>query len=207
VHTRELAVSGAFEFVPQRFPDRRGVFAAPFQEAAFLDAVGHPLRLAQTNHSISRRGVIRGLHVTAVPPGQAKYVYCPRGALLDVVVDLRVGSPGFGSWDAVRLDQDGLGAVYAPEGLGHGFVALTDDTVLAYLCSTGYDPAAERAVTPLDPALGLPWAQHLDGAEPVLSDKDRDAPTMAEAAAAGLLPTYQQCQARYQELRAAAAVG
>lgn len=197
---RELAVPNAFEFTPPVFPDQRGLFVAPFQEAAFTKAVGHPLTVAQTNHSVSRRGTIRGIHFADTPPGQAKYVYCPRGALLDVIVDLRVGSPTFGTWDAVRLDSADYRAVYLAEGLGHAFLALEDDTVMGYLCSTPYNPPAEHGLTPFDPALRLPWP---DGEEFVLSDKDRAAPTLAEAEAAGLLPRYDDCLARYEQLRAA----
>lgn len=194
---RELTVRDAYAFTPRAFPDDRGLFVAPFQEEAFVGAVGHPLAVAQTNHSVSRAGVVRGVHFADVPPGQAKYVYCPRGALLDVVVDLREGSPTFGTWDAVRLDSREYRAVYIPEGLGHAFIALTDDTVMAYLCSTAFNPAAEHGVHPLDPALGLPWPEEL---EPVLSDKDAAAPTLAEASAAGLLPRYADCLARYEAL-------
>jgi dTDP-4-dehydrorhamnose 3,5-epimerase len=195
---RELAVPGAFEFTPRVFPDDRGLFVSPFSEDALLKAVGHSLPLAQTNHSRSRRGVVRGLHYSDVPPGQAKYVYCPRGALFDVVVDIRVGSPTFGAWDAVRLDDVEFRAVYVPEGLAHGVMALEDDSVISYLCSTGYNPAREHGLDPLDPALGLPWPADV---EAVLSDKDRTAPSLAEAEAAGMLPTYADCQAHYQRLR------
>ncbi|PXY26666.1 dTDP-4-dehydrorhamnose 3,5-epimerase [Prauserella coralliicola] len=196
---RELAVRDAYEFVPPRFPDQRGLFVAPLQEPAFLKAVGHPLTVAQTNHSVSRKGTIRGIHFADTPPGQAKYVYCPRGSLLDVIVDLRVGSPTFGQWDAVRLDSTGFHAVYVAEGLGHGFVALEDDTAMAYLCSTGYNPGGEHGITPLDPELGLPWPAEL---EFILSEKDSSAPTLAEARDAGLLPDYSACRARYAQLRA-----
>ncbi|MEU6642177.1 dTDP-4-dehydrorhamnose 3,5-epimerase [Saccharomonospora sp. NPDC046836] len=195
---RELAVRDAYEFTPRLFPDQRGLFSAPFQERAFLEAVGHRLTVAQTNHSVSRRGTIRGIHFADIPPGQAKYVYCPRGALLDVVVDLRVGSPTFGQWDAVRLDSRDFRAVYVPEGLGHGFIALEDDTAMAYLCSTGYNPAGEHGITPLDPDLSLPWPAEL---EFTLSEKDSTAPTLAEAQASGLLPNYADCVAYYRKLR------
>jgi dTDP-4-dehydrorhamnose 3,5-epimerase len=198
MEVRELAVPGAFEFTPRVFPDDRGLFVCPFSEEPFIKAVGHPLRLAQTNHSKSRRGVIRGMHFADVPPGQAKYVYCPQGALLDVVVDIRVGSPTFGTWDAVRLDPVDFRAVYVPEGLAHGIMALEDDTVISYLCSTGYNPGGEHGLDPLDPALGLPWPAEI---EVVLSDKDRAAPSLAAARDSGLLPTYADCQAHYQRLR------
>jgi dTDP-4-dehydrorhamnose 3,5-epimerase len=131
--------------------------------------------------------VIRGVHFADVPPGQAKYVHCAHGALLDVVVDVRVGSPTFGRHEAVLLDAAEHRAVYLAEGLGHAFCALADGTVAGYLCSTPYAPAIERAVHPLDPELGLPWPADLAH---VLSDKDAAAPTLAEARAAGLLPTF-----------------
>lgn len=200
VQSRELAVPGVVEFTPKIFSDARGQFIAPFQESTFVGATGRRLHLAQSNHSISRRGVIRGVHFSDVPPGQAKYVHCSRGALLDVAIDVRVGSPTFGRWESVLLDTETYRAVYLPEGIGHAFIALADDTVMTYLCSTGYDPAAEHTVYPLDPALRLPWPGNLDV---VLSDKDRTAPTLTEAAQTGLLPHWSACQARYSELRAA----
>lgn len=199
VQVRALRVPGAFEFTPAMFPDHRGLFVAPYQESAFREAVGHSLRVAQTNHSVSRAGVVRGVHFADVPPGQAKYVYCPSGSLLDVVVDVRVGSPTFGMVDAVRLDSRSYRAVYLAEGIGHAFIALTDDTVLAYLCSTGFAPLRERTVHPCDPDLGLPWPAELT---PVLSEKDAAAPTLAEAEAQGILPSWSACQQRYAQLRA-----
>jgi 5-epimerase len=200
VRFRELAVPGVVEFTPQVFPDPRGEFVAPFQESAFVEATGHRLHLAQSNHSISRRGVIRGVHFSDVPPGQAKYVHCSRGALLDVAIDIRVGSPTFGRWESVLLDTENYRAVYLPAGIGHAFIALADDTVMSYLCSTGYDPATEHTVNPLDPALGLPWPPHQ---EVILSAKDHKAPDLAQAAQTGLLPTWATCQSHYSTLRAA----
>jgi dTDP-4-dehydrorhamnose 3,5-epimerase len=191
VRTRELAIAGAWEFEPTVFPDDRGHFVAPFQGEAFREATGHDLALGQSNHSVSRRGVVRGVHVADTPPGQAKYVYCARGSLLDVVVDLRVGSPTFGHHEAVLLESLRGNAVYLSEGLGHAFVALEDDTAMAYLCSTGYRPGAERGVDPLDPALALPWPSELDL---VLSEKDRGAPSFAQAQADGWLPTLAACE-------------
>lgn len=196
---RKLAITGAVEFTPTVFPDSRGMFVAPFQEDALVEAIGHPMRLAQTNHSVSSAGVIRGVHFADVPPSQAKYVYCPRGVVLDVIVDVRVGSPTFGRWEAVRLEPAACNAVYIAEGLGHALMALEDDTVLSYLCSEGYAPQRERGITPLDEALGLPWPAELT---PVLSDKDAAAPTLAQAQEAGLLPDYQACLEYYDKLRA-----
>jgi dTDP-4-dehydrorhamnose 3,5-epimerase len=202
MQVRELAVRDAFEFTPRVFPDSRGEFVAPYQEDVFVKTVGFPLRLAQSNHSRSRRWSVRGLHYADVPPGQAKYVYCPRGSLLDLVVDIRVGSPTFGRWDAAVLDPRDFRAIYIPEGVAHAFLALEDDTVISYLCSAGYNPAAEHGINPYDPALGLPWPEDI---EPLLSEKDAAAPTLAEAEAAGMLPTYAECVSWYDRLRANAA--
>ncbi|GAA3436206.1 dTDP-4-dehydrorhamnose 3,5-epimerase family protein [Kutzneria kofuensis] len=198
MQVRELDIAGSWEFTPPAFPDHRGLFAAPFQEQAFVEAVGHPMRLAQTNHSVSRRGTIRGVHFADVPPSQAKYVYCPYGALLDVIVDIRVGSPTFGQWTSVVLDSEKFNALYVSEGLGHSFIALADNTAMSYFCSEPFNPSAEHGITPMDPALGLPWPSDI---EPILSDKDRDAPTLAEAEAAGLLPSYSDCVAYRDKLR------
>jgi dTDP-4-dehydrorhamnose 3,5-epimerase len=148
--------------------------------------VGHPLDLAQANLSTSARDVVRGIHFADLPPGQAKYVTCVAGVVLDVVVDIRVGSPTFGAWEAVPLDDDDRRAVYLAEGLGHGFCALTEGATVAYLCSSTYRPGHEHGINPLDPALGVAWP----AAAPVLSTKDAEAPTLAEARAAGLLPRY-----------------
>ncbi|GAA2689850.1 MULTISPECIES: dTDP-4-dehydrorhamnose 3,5-epimerase family protein [Actinosynnema] len=198
MQARELRIPGAFEFTPSVFPDDRGFFVAPFQESAFERITGHRLRVAQVNHSQSRRGVIRGLHYADVPPGQAKYVHCPRGRLLDVVVDVRVGSPTFGQWDAVELSAEKFNGVYLPEGFGHALMALEDDTVTAYLCSEGFNPKAERGVDPL--SLDLPWPE---GIEPVLSEKDAQAPSLAEAEERGLLPDYEECVRWYAGLKRA----
>lgn len=194
----ELAIDGAWLFEPGTFPDHRGSFTAPFQGPAFADALGFDLTVAQTNQSVSVRGVIRGVHYADVPPGQAKYLYVAAGAVRDVIVDLRVGSPTFGRYEVVELDADAPRAVYLAEGLGHAFQAVSEHAVVGYLCSTPYAPEREHGIDPLDPDLALPWA---DGIEPVLSDKDRAAPTLEQARAAGALPTWDACRARLAQLR------
>jgi dTDP-4-dehydrorhamnose 3,5-epimerase len=195
---RQLGISGAWVYEPKVFPDSRGSFHEWFREADFTAATGRPLRLAQANCSVSSRGTLRGVHFADVPPSQAKYVKCVSGAVLDVVVDIRVGSPTFGRWEGVRLDDVDHSAVFLSEGLGHAFMALTDNATVVYLCSEGYAPAREHGVNPLDPALGIAWP---GGIEPLLSDKDRLAPTLEEARAQGLLPSYDACLAYDRELR------
>jgi epimerase EvaD len=188
VQARKLAVEGAIEFTPRVFPDDRGLFVSPFQEEAFVEAHGGPLfRVAQTNHVRSRRRVLRGIHYTMTPPGIAKYVHCARGTALDIVIDIRVGSPTFGQWDTVLMDQQDHRAMYFPVGVGHAFVALEDDTVMSYLLSGSYVPRNELALSAVDPALALPIDA---GVEPILSDRDRVACTLAAARRQGLLPDY-----------------
>lgn len=189
---RPLSIDGAWEVTTVIHRDARGVFLEWYRFDRLAEAVGHPLDLAQANLSVSARGVVRGIHYTDVPPGQAKYVTCVRGAVLDVVVDLRLGSPTFGRWESVRLDDVDRSAVYLAEGLGHGFCALTEDATVAYLCSLTYQPATERAVHPLDPELGIEWPV----AEPILSAKDAAAPALADAR----LPDHQTCLAHYRSL-------
>jgi dTDP-4-dehydrorhamnose 3,5-epimerase len=200
VEIRELAVPDSYvvDLVPHG--DSRGRFTEWYRADALADALGFGLTLAQANHSVSARGALRGVHFALVPPGQAKYVYCPAGRVLDVVVDVRVGSPTFGVHDAVVLDSEQPRAMYLAEGLGHAFLSLTDGSSVTYLISSGYDPGREFGVSPLDPALDLPWP---DDVELELSAKDQTAPTLAEAQEQGLLPTMEQCRTRYAELRGA----
>ena len=198
----ELAVPDAFAIHPRQFHDERGHFLEWYRHEAVTEAVGHRLDLAQANCSVSRRGSVRGIHYADVPAGQAKYVTCVRGAVLDVIVDIRVGSATFGQHDVVRLDDQEHAAVYLAEGLGHGFVALTDDATVVYLCSTVYNPGAEHGLNPLDPDLGISWPTEHDL---VLSDKDTSAPSLAQARAAGALPDHAACQAYYAQLRAGSA--
>ncbi|MFD2339567.1 dTDP-4-keto-6-deoxy-D-glucose epimerase [Clavibacter tessellarius] len=190
---RELAVPDAYELTPVQRTDDRGVFLEWYRFDEIQEAVGHPLDLRQANMSVSKRGVVRGIHFADVPRGQAKHVKAVSGAVLDFIVDIRVGSPTFGQWDSVRLDTETHKAVYISEGLGHCFVALTDDAAVTYLVSDVYNPTAEHGIDPLDPEIGLVFPE--EAGEPLLSPKDTDAPTLAEAAAAGLLPTWSDMRA------------
>jgi dTDP-4-dehydrorhamnose 3,5-epimerase len=206
VEYRELAVPGAWEITPKQFGDPRGVFLEWFKAEKFEEALGHPLDLQQANCSVSAAGVLRGIHFADTPPGQAKYVTCAKGAVLDVVVDIRVGSPTFGTWDSVLLDDTDRRAIYLGEGLGHAFMALEDDSTVLYLCSTGYSPGREHGIHPLDPEVGIEWptvGRNGEPLEPLLSDKDVAAPGLSEAAAQGLLPTLEQVEAHLASLRGA----
>lgn len=196
-----LDIEGAFFVTPRQFPDDRGVFLEGYRGDLLREHLGHEPRVVQTNVSVSSRGTVRGIHFADVPPSQAKYVSALTGSFLDVVVDIRVGSPTFGQWRAVRIDAVDRRSVYLSEGLGHALVSLEDGSTAHYLCSATYDPQREHGIHPLDPQIGIELP---DGLTPLLSPKDEQAPTLAEAEQAGLLPTYEQCRVFAQQLRDAA---
>lgn len=202
---RELSVPGAWEITPRQFGDDRGVFLEWFKEAPFAENLGHTLHLAQANCSVSAAGVLRGIHYALLPPSQAKYVTCPKGAVLDVVIDIRVGSPTFGQWDTVLLDDVDRRAIYLSEGLGHAFMSLEDGSTVMYLCSAPYNPTREKGVHPLDPEVGITWPTTARDGSPItpqLSPKDEAAPTLAEAGDHGILPTFAEVQEFLAGLRA-----
>jgi dTDP-4-dehydrorhamnose 3,5-epimerase len=196
---RELSVPGAWEITPQVHRDERGTFTEWFTESAFGAMTGHRFDLRQANCSVSAAGVLRGLHFAQLPPGQAKYVTCVRGAVFDVVVDIRVGSPTYGHWDSVLLDDIDHRSTYICEGLAHGFVAMQDQSTVMYLCSTPYAPQREHTIAATDPAIGIEWP--LPAAQLQLSGRDATAPTLAEVRESGLLPTWDETQTFIEGLR------
>jgi dTDP-4-dehydrorhamnose 3,5-epimerase len=201
VNVRELSIPDAYEITPVPRGDDRGVFLEWYRHDVLADIIGHALDLRQANLSVSKRGVVRGIHFSDVPRGQAKYVMAVSGAVLDYVVDIRVGSPTFGSSDSVLLDTVDRRAVYLSEGLGHAFVALTDEATVSYLVSDTYSPTAEHGINPLDPRIGLVFPD--DVGELLLSPKDAEAPGLLEAAESGLLPRFDDVRAYYDALRSA----
>jgi dTDP-4-dehydrorhamnose 3,5-epimerase len=205
VQIRELKVPDAYEFTPVVHGDARGSFHEWFRVADFEEALGHRLDLRQANCSVSAAGTLRGVHFAQLPPSQAKYVTCLSGAVLDVVVDIRVGSPAYGTWDSVLLDDADRRCIYLSEGLGHAFLALEDRSIVSYLCSAPYAPGREFGVHPLDPEIGIGWPTvGRDGRplEYLLSDKDQAAPTLVEAHELGQLPTYAETREFLSGLRA-----
>lgn len=192
-----LTISDSLLLIPNKITDERGCFYEAFRDDELSIAAGRRFDVVQANYSISACGVLRGIHGTLIPPGQAKIVTCHRGAVLDVVVDLRLGSPTFGEHQALVLNAADGQSVYIGEGLGHAFLALTDDTCVGYLCSSRFIPGTQLDINPFDPALGIDWGRDR---EPRTSAKDAAAPTVAEAAAAGLLPTYATCVELYGPL-------
>ncbi|WP_107054156.1 dTDP-4-dehydrorhamnose 3,5-epimerase family protein [Streptomyces sclerotialus] len=193
-----MSIEGAYRIVPNKFPDQRGSFFEAFRADILTEIIGYPFAVRQANYSVSRRNTMRGIHSTSLPPGQAKLVTCVRGAVLDVAVDLRVGSPTFGKYDTTPQDEESGTAVYLADGIGHAFLALTDDACMNYLCSEAYIPGTMIEVNPLDPDIGIPWG---NTEPPIMSEKDATAPTLAEAVSQGLLPLYEECLVHYEALR------
>ena len=155
--------------------DARGFFMETFRASTLAEHGVHD-DWVQDNHSRSRRGIVRGMHLQ---PGMAKLVRCARGAIVDVLVDARPESPAFGQWEAFEL-TDGNGRVlYAPDGFGHGFCVLSEEADVVYKCSTYYDPETERGFAFDDPAVGIEWPA---GLELTPSERDRAAPSLAELA-------------------------
>ena len=199
VQIRELSIPDAYEVTPKQHADDRGIFLEWYRFDKLEQTIGHPLDLRQANLSVSRQGVVRGIHFASVPRGQAKYVTAVHGAVLDYTVDLRVGSPTYGEWDSVLLDDVDRRSVYQSEGLGHAFVALTDDAVVTYLVSDTFNPDREHGISPLDLDIDLVFPADL--APLSLSPKDIDAPSLQDVAAAAVLPTWADCRSFYDSLK------
>lgn len=198
MQVRELSIPDAWEITPVVRGDDRGVFLEWYRFDRLEEAAGRSIDLKQANTSVSKRGVVRGIHFADIPPSQAKYVTVMNGAVLDFVVDIRVGSPTFGQWDSVLLDDTDRKAVFLSEGLGHAFIALTDDAVVSYLVTDTYAPTREHAISPSDPTIALMFPP--EAGKPLLSPKDLEAPGLDEALAAGILPTWDDAKAFYATL-------
>jgi dTDP-4-dehydrorhamnose 3,5-epimerase len=165
---------------PKVFGDARGFFLESYNEEVFRRATGSELAFKQDNHSRSSKGVLRGLHYQVQQP-QGKLVRVVRGAVFDVVVDIRQTSATFGKWAGVELSEDNHRQLWVPPGLAHGFLVLSEIADFLYKTTDYYAPAHERSIAWNDPAIGIEWP--LDGTAPVLSPKDAAAPSLAESIA------------------------
>jgi dTDP-4-dehydrorhamnose 3,5-epimerase len=172
----ETSLPGVLILKPQVFGDHRGWFSEVYSKRA-LAAIGIEVDFVQDNQSFSaRKGTLRGLHFQNNPKAQTKLVRCTRGRILDVAVDIRRGSPDFGRWVAVELSADNKKQLLVPKGFAHGFLTLTDDTEVQYKVDEYYAPECDRSIRYNDPAIGIDWGSEV---EPVLSDKDLNAPLLA----------------------------
>jgi len=181
----ETKLDGVVLVEPQVHGDERGFFVETYARDAWKE-LGVDADFVQHNHSRSSHGTLRGLHFQT-SPGQAKLLRCARGAILDVAVDIRHGSPTFGQSVAIELNADKLNQLLVPIGFAHGFCTLEPDTMVLYKVSAPYSPAHDRGILWNDPDLGIEWP--LDG-EPILSAKDAAAPTFKQAREAGILPSW-----------------
>jgi dTDP-4-dehydrorhamnose 3,5-epimerase len=186
VNLRELDIAGLYVAESRVFGDDRGFFREWFKLSDF-EATGLTFSTEQSNLSMSTRNVVRGLHYSLAPRGQAKAVTCVYGNLDDVIVDIRVGSPTYGRVVSVSLAADEGTTVVLPAGVAHGFCVTSETAVLAYLLSSPFDAHNELEINPLDPEINVPWA--LTG-EAILSEKDAAAPSLAQRHAAGELPSF-----------------
>ena len=187
-----LKIEGSWVFTPKKFPDERGSFHEVFKLPLLAETLGYGFEVKQVNQSVSKAGVIRGIHWADVPPGQAKYVFCSRGSIWDVVIDIRVGSPTFGQFDGEVISAENGKCVLIREGLGHVFLSLEDDTVVNYRCSEPFSPTTEHGINPLDTDLAIPFGSMISGANFEVSPKDEEAPSLQQAQAANLLPIYMK---------------
>jgi dTDP-4-dehydrorhamnose 3,5-epimerase len=161
---------------PHVFGDARGYFMESFNEARFRVETGLNVTFVQDNESLSRKGVLRGLHFKIPPKSQGKLVRVIRGAVLDVLVDLRKSEPTYGQHFKMVLSEENKTQLYVPEGFAHGFAVLQDDTLFSYKCTNYYSPEHDRGVRWNDPALGIDWEM----ADPILSEKDKALPLLSE---------------------------
>lgn len=185
-----LKISGSWKIEFQKFDDNRGFFYESFKEEDFKNQIGRNLNIKQTNTSSSSKGAVRGIHYALVPPSQAKLVQCQRGSIRDYVIDIRVGSPTFGQFEEIELNEKSASAVFIEEGLAHAFVALENQTVVTYFVTEKYNPEREKGINPFDKTLNVKWPE----IELIISEKDKQAISLEEAKNQELLPTFDECK-------------
>lgn len=178
MQTIPLELPGVLLFEPRSFGDSRGTFFESFSQRRFEDATGLHRDFVQDNHSVSRRGVLRGLHYQLPPYAQGKMVRVVVGAVYDVAVDIRRGSPTFGRWVGAELTAGNRRQLWIPEGFAHGFLALEDGTEFLYKTTSYYDTASERCIVWNEPAIGVDWPLTT---APIVSDKDQGGKSLADA--------------------------
>jgi dTDP-4-dehydrorhamnose 3,5-epimerase len=177
MRTLPTSLAGVMLIEPAVHGDHRGFFAETFRQDAWT-AAGIGVAFVQDNHSRSHRGTLRGMHFQTAP-GQAKLVRCARGAIFDVVVDLRRGSPTFGRWEGFVLDDESMRQLFVPIGFAHGFCVTSEVADVVYKCSSYYDGATESGIAYDDPAIAIEWPI---GVEPIVSERDATAPRLADVA-------------------------
>jgi dTDP-4-dehydrorhamnose 3,5-epimerase len=185
---QELSISGTYVATHRVFPDERGLFREWFK-AEDIATIDKGFSVQQANFSKSKQFVIRGIHYSLAPEGQAKIVTCASGRIVDVLVDLRIGSPTYLRVEYIELSDDSGKVVFIPTGVGHGFIVESETAAVVYLTSSGYAPGYEKAICPTDPTLGIAWKLPYMG-NWIISEADRLAPTFSQAKLNFQLPAY-----------------
>lgn len=185
---KELSIAGAYVATHGVLPDERGLFREWFK-ADEIASVDKDFSVQQANYSKSSQWVIRGIHYSLAPQGQSKVVTCASGTIVDVLVDVRNGSPSYMKIEYVELSEDSGKVVYIPSGVGHGFIVESESAAVVYLTSSGYAPEFEKAICPTDKELGINWPLPV-GEEGIISKADMEAPSLAQAKELGILPTF-----------------
>ena len=186
-----LEINGVWLIESPVWNDSRGTFREWFKSNQILQSTGQEFLAVQSNVSRSDKGVIRGLHYSLAPKGQAKWVTCVQGSMLDIVVDVRRTSPTFGKYLAIRLYGDQGNSLFIEGGLAHGFLAIEDKTIVSYILDSPYAPELEFEIQPFDPDLGIDWKlELLGGTKVTMSRKDSEAPTLSQRFTEGKLPAF-----------------
>lgn len=183
-----LGIDGAWVAESSVWSDDRGFFREWFRSDEIKKVTGRDFKVEQANVSLSSAGTLRGIHYSIAPRGQAKWITCVSGSIQDVIVDIRPDSATFGQWVDVGVKSDSGKAIFVSEGLGHGFLALEDNTTVAYLVSSTFSPNHEYEINPHDEAIGIKWRDDLLTLK--ISDKDKNAPTLAQQLTHRLLPEF-----------------
>jgi dTDP-4-dehydrorhamnose 3,5-epimerase len=190
VNINKLQIDGSWIIDFHKFEDHRGYFFESFKLNECVEGFARPLTITQANTSLSKKGSIRGIHYALIPPSQAKFIQCQKGSIIDFVVDIRIGSPTFGTFQAINLNSNNPQAVFIEEGLAHAFVALEDETIVTYLINQNYNPEREKGINPFDSQLSISWPK----IDLILSKKDKNEISLSEAQKRGILPNYKECK-------------
>ena len=187
---QELSIAGAYLATHRVFPDERGLFREWFK-AEEIASIDEDFSVQQANYSKSNQWVIRGIHYSLAPQGQAKVVTCASGKIVDVLVDLRTGSPSYLKVEYVELSEDSGRVVYIPSGVGHGFIVESETAAVVYLTSSGYAPEYEKAICPTDRELGINWPLPV-GESGIISKADQESPNLVTAEQQKILPKFEK---------------
>lgn len=188
-----LNFPGVYEILPEIHLDKRGFFFESYSENSFFANLNLNFKVSQINVSKSVKGVIRGIHFASRRPGQTKFIQCVDGEILDIFVDLRLGSSSFGKWGSLNLSASKHNAILLPNGFGHGFQTLTNSATVMYCVDQPYNPVNEFAINPFSPELSITWRK----IKPIMSDRDLQAKNLDYFESAKLLPIFYECEGKF----------